>query len=98
MSFSQLISYSLDRKTRKTEAVYFTQHASNSVKIVGKNSYSILDQELIITGDLSYQHFTARMDMGGFPKDFGSEREAALKLAEWLQRMGAAIEDYWSEQ
>ena len=25
------------------------------------------------------------------------KREAALKLAEWMQRMAAAIENYWSE-
>jgi hypothetical protein len=36
------------------------------------------------------------MEMKDFPK-CGSEREAALKLAEWMQRMAAAIENYWSE-
>ena len=47
-----------------------------------RNKRSVLDQ--------------ASMEMKDFPK-CGSEREAALKLAEWMQRMAAAIENYWSE-
>ncbi|WP_454077776.1 hypothetical protein, partial [Escherichia coli] len=31
-----------------------------------------------------------------FPRGL-SEREAMLKLAEWLQRLSIAIEDNWSE-
>lgn len=96
-TFSQLTSYKLDRKERTIEEVYFVQQASRTVGVIGKNSNSILDQELVISGRLDYGHYTARMEMDGFPKNFGSEREAALKYAEWLQRMGAAIEDFWSE-
>lgn len=96
-TFSQLISYKLDRDKRTTETIYYVQQASRSVRVVGKNGRSVLEQELVITGRLDYRHYTAHMEMDGFPKDYGSEREAALKYAEWLQRMGAAIEDFWSE-
>ncbi|WP_369788517.1 hypothetical protein [Rouxiella sp. WC2420] len=96
-TFSQLISYKLDRENRTTETIYYVQQASRTVPVIGKNSRSIIDQELIISGRLDYRHYTANMVMAGFPKDYGSEREAALKYAEWLQRMGAAIEDFWSE-
>lgn len=96
-TFSQLISYKLDRENRTTETVYYVQQASKTVRVIGRNSRSIIEQELVITGRLDYRHYTASMEMGGFPKDYGSEREAALKYAEWLQRMGSAIENFWSE-
>lgn len=96
-TYSQLISYKLDRDTNKTESIYFTKHSSRCVKLMGKRGYSILDQNLVITGNSRYGGYTAKMDMDGFPDDFGTEREAALKLAEWMQRMGAAIEDHWSK-
>lgn len=40
--------------------------------------------------------YTADMRFDDFPA-CGSEREAALKLADWMQRLGAAIEDHWSQ-
>lgn len=55
-----------------------------------------LIRELVITGDTAFRTYKASMEMKDFPK-CGSEREAALKLAEWMQRMAAAIENYWSE-
>jgi len=56
----------------------------------------LLDQELVITGQLYRGEYRADMKFDGFPQ-CGSEREAALRLANWMQRMGAAIEDYWSQ-
>nr|WP_241488162.1 hypothetical protein [Shigella boydii] len=82
-----LISFKKDREEMRTESVYYVQH---------RNKRSVLDQELIITGDLAFRTYKASMEMKDFPK-CGSEREAALKLAEWMQRMAAAIENYWSE-
>ena len=83
--FSELISFKKDREEMRTESVYYVQH---------RNKRSVLDQELVITGDLAFRTYKASMEMKDFPK-CGSEREAALKLAEWMQRMAAAIENYW---
>lgn len=94
-SFVQLISYKLDRATEKTESVYFVQHSSRTVRYE-KRSGGLLDQELVITGQLYRSEYRADMKFDGFP-ECGSEREAALRLASWMQRMGAAIEDHWSK-
>lgn len=88
-TFSELTSFTKNRTERTTESIYFTQQHS-------RNSGTIVDQNLVIKGDLRYQAFTADMKFDEFPK-CNSEREAALKLADWMQRLGAAIEDYWSE-
>ncbi len=72
--FSELISFKKDREEMRTESVYYVQH---------RNKRSVLDQELIITGDLAFRTYKASMEMKDFPK-CGSEREAALKLAEWM--------------
>lgn len=93
--FTDLVSFKKDRDKRTTESVYYVQHSSSFVRIIGKNSKSTIDQELVITGDLSYRTYKAQMEMKGMP-NYHSEREAALKLAEWFQRMGAAIENHWS--
>jgi hypothetical protein len=94
--FSELISFTKDRQEGKTESRYYVMHGSKFVRVPGRNSKSIIDQELIITGNLPYRTYKASMEMKDMP-DYHSEREAALKLAEWMQRMGAAIENYWSE-
>ncbi|ABU78300.1 hypothetical protein ESA_03071 [Cronobacter sakazakii ATCC BAA-894] len=93
--FSELVSFTKDRDAQTTETRYFTQHYSKSTRFNGRRG-SILNQELVIKGDLRYPYFEASMEMKDFPR-CSSEREAALKLAEWMQRMGAAIENYWSE-
>lgn len=84
----ELIAFKKDREKRKTESTYFVQH---------KNRRSNLDQLLVISGDLPYDRYVASMEMDGFPK-CESEREAALKLAEWMQRMAVAIENHWGQQ
>lgn len=94
-SFVQLISYKLDKSTDKTESVYFVQHSSRTVRYE-KRSGGLLDQNLVITGNLYHGGYRADMKFDEFP-ECGSEREAALRLASWMQRMGAAIEDYWSK-
>lgn len=94
-SFVQLISYKLDKATDKTESVYFVQHSSRTVRYE-KRSGGLLDQNLVITGNIHHRGYRADMKFDEFP-ECGSEREAALRLASWMQRMGAAIEDYWSK-
>lgn len=94
-NFTQLVSYKLNRETYSTESVYFVQHSSPTVRYE-KRSGGLLDQELLIKGDMHRRQYTADMKFSGFP-ECGSEREAALRLASWMQRMGSAIEDYWSK-
>lgn len=94
-SFVQLISYKLDKSTDKTESVYFVQHSSGTVRYQNRSG-GLLDQNLVITGHLYHRGYRADMKFDEFP-ECGSEREAALRLASWMQRMGAAIEDYWSK-
>ncbi|MEN4908964.1 hypothetical protein [Rahnella bonaserana] len=93
--FTQLVSYRLDRETNVSESTYFVQHASRSVRFE-KRSGGILDLELVIKGNSHGRRYTADMKFNEFPA-CGSEREAALRLASWMQRMSAAIENYWSE-
>lgn len=84
--FAQLISFKLDRKKRTTESVYFIQH---------NNRRTTLEQELTIKSD-EYGEFTASVDMSDFPKLL-TEREAALKMADWMQRLSIAIENHWGQ-
>ncbi|HHH1924161.1 TPA: hypothetical protein ACPZT9_000356 [Yersinia enterocolitica] len=95
-SFTQLVSYKLNRENNSTASVFFVQHSSSTVRYE-KRGGGLLDQELVITGDLYRRQYKADMRFDNFP-ECGSEREAALRLASWMQRMGAAIEEYWSER
>jgi hypothetical protein len=94
-NFTQLTSYKLNREDNSTESLYFVQHSSPTVRFE-KRSGGLLDQTLSITGDLYRRQYKADMKFESFP-ECGSEREAALRLASWMQRMGSAIEDYWSK-
>ncbi|EMF8324456.1 hypothetical protein NRF70_000109 [Serratia marcescens] len=86
---SELVSFTRDRDSRKTTSIYHTEQFS-------RNAGTVIDQNLIIEGDGMTQRYTADMRFDDFPA-CGSEREAALKLADWMQRLGAAIEDHWSQ-
>ncbi|OCJ44112.1 hypothetical protein [Serratia sp. 14-2641] len=88
-TFSELVSFSKDRNKRTTESVYHTEQYS-------KNTRSVVEQKLVIKGDTVMRRYIADMRFDDFP-ECNSEREAALKLANWMQRLGAAIEDYWSQ-
>lgn len=87
-TFSELVSFSKDRDKKTTESIYYTEQHS-------RNSQTVVWQNLIIKGDASMRSYVADMRFDDFAT-CGSEREAALKLANWMQRLGAAIEDYWS--
>ncbi|EMH7336874.1 hypothetical protein [Serratia bockelmannii] len=86
---SELVSFTRDRKERTTTSVYHTEQHS-------RNTRTVVEQELIIKGEGMLRRYTADMRFDDFPS-CGSEREAALKLADWMQRLGAAIEDHWSQ-
>lgn len=55
--FSELISFKKDREEMRTESVYYVQH---------RNKRSVLDQELVITGDLAFRTYKASMEMKDF--------------------------------
>nr|HEK8195989.1 hypothetical protein [Escherichia coli] len=55
----------------------------------------MLEQNLTVEMD-NYGGFKPTFSLDDFPRGL-SEREAMLKLAEWLQRLSIAIEDNWSE-
>ncbi len=88
-TYSELVSFTRDRDTRKTTSIYHTEQYS-------RNAGTVIDQNLIIKGGGMPHRYTADMRFDDFPA-CGSEREAALKLADWMQRLGAAIEDHWSQ-
>lgn len=88
-TFSEMVEYKKDRRKNTFERRIFLKHSS-------KRTRSILEQEMVITGDLSSGVFKAQIIINEFP-DCRSEKEAALKLANWLQRLGAVIEDGYSE-
>lgn len=54
--FSELISFK-DREEMRTESVYYVQH---------RNKRSVLDQELVITGDMAFRTYKASMEMKDF--------------------------------
>lgn len=88
-TFSEMVEYKKDRRKNTFERRVFLQHYSRRLG-------SILEQEMVISGNLSTGVFKASISIDDFP-DCGSEKEAALKLANWLQRLGAAIEDGYGE-
>lgn len=44
----------------------------------------------------SFGRFMPTIEMKDFPEGL-SDRESMLKLADWLHRLGVAIEDSWSQ-
>ncbi|MEL5258425.1 MULTISPECIES: hypothetical protein [Serratia] len=86
---SELIGFTRDRDSRKTTSIYHTEQYS-------RNARTVVEQNLVINGGGIPRGYTADMRFDDFPA-CDSEREAALKLADWMQRLGAAIEDHWSQ-
>ncbi|EHH5042768.1 hypothetical protein J6041_003556 [Escherichia coli] len=83
-----LTEYKLDHKTNKSRSVYLLRHNS-------RVRNTVLEQNLTVEMD-NYGRFKPTISLDDFPRGL-SEREAMLKLAEWLQRLSIAIEDNWSE-
>ena len=78
----------LDHKTNKSRSVYLLRHNS-------RVRNTVLEQNLTVEMD-NCGGFKPTISLDDFPRGL-SEREAMLKLAEWLQRLSIAIEDNWSE-
>lgn len=83
-----LTAYTYDRKERKTKSVYLIRH--NSVA-----QQTVLEQEITIERDM-FGKFKPVVALEDFPGGL-SDRESMLKLADWLHRLGVAIEDNWAQ-
>ena len=83
-----LTEYQFDHKTNESRSVYLLRHNS-------RVRNTVLEQNLTVEMD-NFGNFKPTISLDDFPRGL-SEREAMLKLAEWLQRLSIAIEDNWSE-
>jgi len=83
-----LTDFKFDIDSNKTRTVYLLRHHSRMQK-------TTLEQRLIVEND-SFGRFKPIVELTDFPEGL-SEREAMLKLADWLHRLGVAIEDNWSQ-
>lgn len=80
-----LTEYKLDHKTNKSRSVYLLRHNS-------RVRNTVLEQNLTVEMD-NCGGFKPTISLDDFPRGL-SEREAMLKLAEWLQRLSIAINLY----
>lgn len=77
----ELVSYVKERSTGTSEARYYVKHS---------NQQTVLEQGLAINRD-GYGNYDASIVITDFPPQKSPE-EAALKLADWLKRLGESIE------
>ncbi|MFP2268113.1 hypothetical protein [Citrobacter braakii] len=82
-----LTAYEFDPESSKSKSVYLLRHHS-------KVKQTTLEQKLIVEND-AFGRFKPMVELADFPEGL-SEREAMLKLADWLHSLGVAIEDNWS--
>ena len=89
-SRSQMIltEYQYDPKAQNSKSVYLVRHNS-------RIQQTILEQFLTVERD-SFGRFMPTIELKDFPKQL-SDRESMLTLADWLHRLGVAIEDNWSQ-
>lgn len=83
-----LTEYRYDHKTKDSKSVYLVRHNS-------RIHQTVLEQHLTIERD-SFGRFKPTITLSDFPEGLG-DRELMLKLADWLHRLGVAIEDNWSQ-
>ncbi|PQQ22505.1 hypothetical protein [Photorhabdus hindustanensis] len=82
-----LIYFEKNREEGTQLSKYYVSHT---------NSKTILEQILVIEKD-RFGRYTPKMEFTDFP-ELESEKEAALKLADWMRRMSEAIEDHWQDK
>ncbi|SBM18685.1 MULTISPECIES: hypothetical protein [Klebsiella] len=89
-SRSQMIltSYRYDYQEKNSQSVYLVRHNS-------RIQQTVLEQFLTVERD-SFGRFMPTIELKDFPEGL-SDRESMLKLADWLHRLGVAIEDNWSQ-
>lgn len=81
----ELVSYVKERSTGTSEARYYVKHS---------NQKTVLEQSMAINRD-GYGNYDASIVITDFPPQKSPE-EAALKLADWLKRLGESIEANFS--
>ncbi|CAM6571772.1 Phage tail protein [Leclercia adecarboxylata] len=77
----ELVSYVKERSTGTSEARYYVKHSDQK---------TVLEQSMAINRD-GYGNYDASILITDFPPQKSPE-EAALKLADWLKRLGESIE------
>lgn len=82
-----LTNYNFNPDEGRSISTYLVKHCCP----VQKNT---LEQELTVNR-YKFGGFQPYIFLDNFPENL-SERESMLKLADWLQRIGATIEDNWS--
>ncbi|HEJ0413417.1 TPA: hypothetical protein SLP42_000194 [Klebsiella aerogenes] len=89
-SRSQMIltSYRYDYQEKNSQSVYLVRHNS-------RIQQTVLEQFMTVERD-SFGRFMPTIELKDFPEGL-SDRESMLKLADWLHRLGVAIEDNWSQ-
>lgn len=83
-----LTKYQYDYQEKNSRSVYLVRHSSRSQQ-------TVLEQFLTVERD-SFGRFMPTIELKDFPEGL-SDRESMLKLADWLHRLGVAIEDNWSQ-
>lgn len=83
-----LTSYRYDYQEKNSQSVYLVRHNS-------RIQQTVLEQFLTVERD-SFGRFIPSIELKDFPGGL-SDRESMLKLADWLHRLGVAIEDNWSQ-
>lgn len=82
-----LVEYKYDPKERERISKYLVRHSSSV-------SRTTLEQYITVERD-RYGALKPVVALDDFPSGL-SDRESMLKLADWLHRLGVAIEDEWS--
>lgn len=83
-----LTEYTFDPESKKSRSVYLLRHSSQVQR-------TVLEQKLAVEND-TFGRFKPSVELADFPEGL-SEREAMLKLADWLHRLSVVIENNWSE-
>ncbi|MGL4725649.1 MAG: hypothetical protein ACRCWW_14285 [Scandinavium sp.] len=83
-----LVEYKYDPEAREKVSKYLVRHTSSQ-------SGTTLEQYFTVERD-RYGAFKPVVTLDDFPGGL-SDREAMLKLADWLHRLSVTIEDNWSE-
>ncbi|PWW11812.1 hypothetical protein [Mangrovibacter plantisponsor] len=82
-----LIEYHFNPKEKNSKSVYQLRHSGQK---------TVLELNLTVERN-NYGEFKPNIDFDDFPKGL-SDREAMLKLADWLHRLSVVIEDNWVTQ
>lgn len=86
-----LTQYAFDLKTGETNVTWMARHSGHGLERT--RGGTALEQVVSLKKDRFGRH-TPTVALDDFPQGL-SEREAMLKLADWLHRIGVAIEDHF---